>query len=85
MEKQTTAVRVAGREYTLVSSDAPAHLHRVAMYVDRKITETAYAARMNKENAAVLAALNIADELIKAHDENARLRRALNELRREEN
>ncbi len=84
MDKQKTTVRVAGREYTLVSADSPDHLTRVAAYVDRRITETAYAARMNKESAAVLVSLNIADELMKAHDENARLRRELNRLRRAE-
>ena len=84
MEKQKTTVRVAGREYALVSSDSPEHLSRVAAYVDRRITETAYATRLNKENVAVLVSLNIADELMKAHDYNARLRRELNALRKAE-
>ena len=83
MDKQKTTVRVAGREYTLVSSDSPEYISRVANYVDRRIMETAFAARMNKENAAVLVSLNMADELMKAQDENARLRRELNALRRE--
>lgn len=81
MDKQTITVRVAGKEYTLVSSDGPEHLQRVAAYVDRCITETAYAARLSRENVAVLTALNVADELMKAQDENARLRRELNALR----
>ena len=50
-------------------------------YVDRRITETAFATRMNKESVAVLVSLNMADELMKAQDENARLRRELNALR----
>lgn len=77
MEKQKVTVRVAGREYTLVSADSVEHLSRVAAYVDRQITEMQFAARTSKENAAVLAALNLADELMKAQDENARLRRTL--------
>lgn len=85
MDKQKTTVRVAGKEYTLVSSDSPEHLGRVAAYVDRRITETAFATRMNKESVAVLVSLNMADELMKAHDENARLRRELNALRKGEN
>ena len=82
MEKQKTTVRVAGKEYTLVSSDSPEHLGRVAVYVDRRITETAQASRLSRESVAVLVSLNIADELMKAHDENARLRRELNALRK---
>ena len=85
MDKQKTTVRVAGKEYTLVSSDSPEHLGRVAAYVDRRITETAFATRMNKESVAVLVSLNMADELMKAHDENARLRRELNALRKGDN
>ena len=81
MSKETTTVRVAGKEYPLVSSDSPEHLSRVANYVDRRITETAFATRMNKENVAVLVSLNMADELMKAQDENARLRRELNAAR----
>lgn len=37
MEKQKTVVRVAGKEYALVSSDPPAYMQRVAAYVDRKL------------------------------------------------
>lgn len=81
MDKQTTTVRVAGKEYTLTSSDGAEHLERVAAYVDRQITETMYATRMTRENAAVLTAMNITDELMKAQDENARLRRELTALR----
>ncbi len=81
MEKQKITVRVAGKEYTLVSSDTQEHLSRVAAYVDRKLNETMYATRMPLSNTAVLVAMNIADELMKAHDENSRLRRELNALR----
>ena len=81
MEKQKTTLRVAGKEYALASTDSPEHLARVASYVDRRIMETAFATRQNKESAAVLVSLNMADELMKAQDENARLRRELNALR----
>ena len=81
MDKQTTTVRMAGKEYTLTSSDGTEHLERVAAYVDRQITETMYATRMTRENVAVLTAMNITDELMKAQDENARLRRELTALR----
>lgn len=83
MEKQKTTVRVAGRDYTLVSSDAPEYISRVAAYVDRKMTETALAAHLPVDKAAVLVSLNIADELMRAHDENSRLRREIAALREE--
>lgn len=83
MEKQKTTFRVAGREYTLVSADSPEYIGRVAAYVDRKISEAALAAHLPADKAAVLVALNIADELMRAHDENSRLRRELMTLRQE--
>ena len=41
MEKQKITVTVAGKSYTLVSSDPPAYVKRVATFVDRKLSETA--------------------------------------------
>ncbi|MBQ7849208.1 MAG: cell division protein ZapA [Clostridia bacterium] len=81
MDKQKITVRVAGKEYALVSSDSPEHLSRVAAYVDRQITETVFATRLPKETVTVLVAMNITDELMKARDENSRLRRELDALR----
>ena len=54
---------------------------RVAAYVDRQITETVFATRQPKETVAVLVAMNVTDELMKAQAENSRLRRELNALR----
>ena len=83
MVKQKTTVRVAGKEYTLVSSEPPEYMNRVAVYVDRKTSETVLATRLPVDKAAVLTSINIADELMKSHDENSRLRRELMNVRRE--
>lgn len=83
MEKHKTTVRIAGREYTMVGSEPPEYIHRVALYVDRKMQEIAVMARLNSSNLSVLTALNIADELIKSQDDNARLRKELAEVRQE--
>ena len=83
MEKQKTVVTVAGKEYTLVSSESPEYMNRVAAYVDRKLEEMAMATRLPINMVAVLTALNMADELMKAHDENSRLRREIMALRAE--
>ena len=83
MEKQKTVVRVGGKEYGLVSADPPEYMHRVAAYVDRKMEETAMATRLPTNMVAVLVSLNMADDLMKSHDENSRLRRELNQLRQE--
>ena len=81
MEKQKTTVRVAGKDYALVSTDSSEHLNRVAAYVDRQMTETMRSGRILANTAAVLTALNLADDLMRAQDEVNRLRRELALLR----
>ena len=83
MEKQKTVVRVGGKDYALVSADPPEYMHRVAAYVDRKLEETSLATRPPTNMVAVLVSLNMADDLMKSHDENARLRREITRLREE--
>ena len=79
-EKSYT-LRIAGRDYTITSADAPEHVRRVGVYMDRKIAETASSGFVNRETAAVIAGLTIADELLTAQDDNTRLRRELMEAR----
>ena len=76
-------LRIAGRDYTITSSDPPEHVRRVGVYIDRKIAEMASAGFVNRESAAVIAGLTVADELITAQDDNTRLRRELMEARQE--
>lgn len=77
MEKQKITVRVAGKPYTLVSSDPPEHVKRVAEYVDRKLNEMSAATNLPSAQVAVLSCFNLADELMKAQDEIQGLRRRL--------
>ncbi len=81
MEKQNTTVRVAGREYAIASAESAAYLTRVAGYVDRRMTEVTLASRKTREDVAVMVALTMADELMKAQDEVTRLRAELVQLR----
>lgn len=81
MEKQKTTVVVAGREYTLVSTEPPEYMQRVAAYADRKLRESSLSSRLPRQQADALAAVNLADELLKAQDENSRLRRENRQLR----
>ena len=76
-------LRIAGRDYTLTSADSPEHVKRVAVYVDRKIAETGSSGFVNRESAAVIAGLAMADELLTAQDDNTRLRRELMQARQE--
>ena len=79
MEKTRTTVRIGGRDYIIVGEDTPEHIKRVATYVDRKMEELTFATRLSQPMVAVLTAMNVANDLIKAQDENAQLRKELSE------
>ena len=79
MEKQKMTVTVAGKPYTLVSADPPEHVKRVAEYVDRELSETASATNLPSAQAAVLTCFRLAEDLLKAPDENRILLRRLEE------
>ena len=82
MEKQKITVTVAGKNYTLVSSDPPAYVKRVAAFVDRKLSETAAVTNLPSGQAAVLTCFNLAEDLLKAQDENTLLRKQMEQLAR---
>ncbi len=77
MEKRKITVCVAGKNYTLVSPDPPEFVRRVAAFVDRKLNETAATTNLPSGQAAVLTCFNLAEELLRAQDENTLLRRQL--------
>jgi len=66
MQKGTTRVEIFGSEY-LVKADAQVevdHVNELAKYVDRKMREVATTTSViSTAKVAILAALNIADEL----------------------
>ena len=80
VEKQRTSLYVGGKEYVVVSADSRQYLQRVAAYADRALRETALATRLPPVQVGALTAINLSDELLKAQDENTRLRRENREL-----
>ena len=66
-------VNICGDDYTLVAEESPSYM-RVGSYVDGKMRETMDAAKVGRVNAAVLTAVNIADELMKAQETAEQLR-----------
>lgn len=80
MERIKTTVRVAGKDYTLVGEGSEENIRRVAVYVDRKMEELSLSSPLPAQTVAVLTAMNIADDLLKAQDENTHLRNELMQL-----
>jgi cell division protein ZapA len=69
-DKVKTVVRISGKEYTLLADLPEEYIHKVAIYVDKKMTEVARQ-RNNLSTAmvAVMAAINIADEVMELRGE----------------
>lgn len=59
---------ICGTEYTLVAEEDAAYMEKVGAMVDGEMRQLMDAAHMSRDNAAVLAAVNLADELCKAQE-----------------
>jgi len=73
MENRVT-VNICGEDYTLVAEEAPSYMQKVGSYVDEKLGEMLAGAKVGRSDAAVLAAINIADELLKEREVTESLR-----------
>ena len=73
MQNKVT-VTINGQEYNLVASEDAAYMKKVAAHVDTKIQEIRESGKISGADAAVLAALNIADEYFKSLDAAESLR-----------
>lgn len=64
--KNRVTVNIMGEEYILRGSSSTEDMYRVGRYVDQLMRSLAEKnAQMSKQRIAVLAALNLADELLK--------------------
>ena len=57
-------VNICGEDYTLVAEENTAYMEQVAALVDKKMGEVIAGAKVGRSDAAVLAAVNLADELL---------------------
>lgn len=96
MENRIT-VSICGEEYTFTAEEPPSYMQKVAALVDAKMDDILSSSRVSRADAAVLAAMNIADEYLKSQstsenlrnqiknylDETSRAKSEISELKRE--
>lgn len=70
-------MNICGEEYTLVAEENAAYMEKVGELVDKKMAELMDATHMGRSDAAVLTAVNLADDLFKAQENADNLRRQL--------
>ena len=70
-------VTICGEEYTFVAEESASYMQKVGAYVGDKMEEVLGSTRAGKTDAAVLTAVNIADELFKAQAQVSELKREI--------
>ena len=81
-KKNRVIVRIGGREYPVRGSVSEEYIHRVAIYVDKKMEEISERQPpLSTSMLAVLTAINLADEVLKQKDEIMRLQKELNQAK----
>ena len=74
-------VEIFGKVYTVRGDKDPEYVRRVAEFVDRKMREISQVTEtVSTSRIAILASLNIADELISLLEESEQLKTRMNEL-----
>ena len=76
MENRIT-VNICGTDYTMMAEESPSYMQKVAALVDARMGEIMASGRISRIDAAVLAATNIADELLKQQSSTENLRSQL--------
>ena len=78
MQNKVT-VTIDDQEYTLVASEDAAYMKKVAAYVSGKVAELRQGGKVSSADAAILAALNVADELFHSQEAAETLRAQIKE------
>ena len=78
--KNKVVVTISGRDYTMVAVEDEAYVRRCASHVDAQLREI-NSSRLSQADAAVLAAMNIADQYFKEQEAAENLRRLKNSVR----
>ena len=76
MENRIT-VSICGEEYTFTAEESPAYMQKVAALVDSKMSAILSAGKVSLADAAVLTAVNIADDYLKCQSSGENLRSQL--------
>ena len=75
--KNKITVSIAGQEYTMVAEEDENYVHRCATLVDSQVKEIMNGSPLGRSDAAVLAAMNIADQFFREQEVSENLRRQI--------
>ncbi len=73
-DRSITTVSIFGKDYPIASDQNPEYIQRLADFVDRKMSDISNGGEsLSTAKVAVLACLNIADDLMRMKNEKDRL------------
>ena len=76
--KNKVEVRIAGKDYTLVGVESDEYIQKIGLYIDRKMNEIIRTnSTLSTSMVAVLTAINVADDFVKAHESEHHLKKEL--------
>ena len=78
-------VNIGGKDYTMVAAEDEGYVRKCAALVDKHLGEILTGGKLSQADAAVLAAMNIADLLFKEQEAAENLRRQVKENLEEAN
>ncbi|HEX2926475.1 MAG TPA: cell division protein ZapA [Ruminiclostridium sp.] len=82
--KNKVIIRIAGKDYTLVGTEPDEYIHKVGLYIDKKMNEILLRnSSFSTSLAAVLTAINVADDYFKSKTTEMSLAEEKQELVRE--
>ena len=80
--KNKVEVKIGGKIYKLVGVDSDEYIQRIGLYVDKKMNEVQRVnTNLSTSMAAVLTALNVADDYVRSKENAQNLERELEETR----
>ena len=83
--RNKVVVTIGGKDYTMIAAEDGDYVRRCAELVDKQLGEVSAGGKLSQSDAAVLAAMNIADLLMKEQETSENLRRQVKDILEESN
>ncbi len=79
--KNRVEIKIAGKDYTLIGAEADEYIQKIGLYIDKKMSEIMRQySKLSTSMAAVLTAVNVADDYFKITESEASLKKEIKRL-----
>ncbi len=79
--KNRVEIKIAGKDYTLIGAESDEYIQKIGLYIDKKMSEILRQySKLSTSMAAVLTAVNVADDYFKVTESEASLKKEIKRL-----